>query len=120
MLRRSALAALLVLAVGCGGGSSDGNGRLIDAHAALCRAAVNQGEARALFFDRAHDALHEVARRVEDVDRGQAARLLESKERVESDLNAGRPPLPDDLLNLAEVYRASLGRLAITAPPCDK
>ncbi|HEV3496501.1 MAG TPA: class I SAM-dependent methyltransferase [Actinomycetes bacterium] len=39
---------------------------------------------------------------------------------VESGLDAPGPTLPDDLTRLAEVYRASLGRLAITAPPCDK
>ena len=93
---------------------------LVDAHAALCEAAIRPVSARGLFFDRAHEPLHAVARAVEDVDRAHAAELLEVKEKVESELAAAPVSLPDDLLRLAEVYRASLGRLAIEAPPCDK
>ena len=93
---------------------------LVDAHAALCRAAAHPAEAKALFFDRSHDPLHSVARALEDVDRAQAADLLRAKEPVESELRAQGEGRPDDLLRLAEIYRASLGRLAITVPPCDK
>lgn len=132
MLRRAvAIAALLGLAPGCGE-SADGDGdtltvggdrvavaTLVDAHAGLCEAAAQPGEARALFFDRSHEPLHTVARALEDLDRAQAAQLLEAKERVESELGA-RQADRDRLLRLADVYRASLGRLAITAPPCDK
>ncbi len=118
MLRRVALAALLVLLAACGdGGTTD---PLVDAHVALCEAAARPERARELFFDRSHDALHTVARDLEDVDRSQAAQLLEAKERVESELESPGPRLPDDLARLAEVYRASLGRLAIEAPPCEK
>ncbi len=124
--------ALAVLAASCNGAddtSADsvavGGERvavapLVDAHAALCEAAIRPVSARALFFDRAHESLHTVARAVEDVDRAQAAELLQAKEKVESELAAAPVSLPDDLLRLAEVYRASLGRLAIEAPPCDK
>ena len=93
---------------------------LVDAHGALCEAAARPASARAVFFDRAHDSLHTVARAVEDVDRAQAAALLEAKEKVEGEVADAPAGLPDDLLRLAEVYRASLGRLAIEASPCDK
>ena len=114
----------------CGGDSSDETvtvggeevavARLVDAHAGLCEAAASPATARALFFDRSHEALHTVARGVEEVDRAQAGALLQAKEKVESELDARPPNLPDDLRRLAEVYRSSLGRLAIEAPPCDK
>jgi hypothetical protein len=76
--------------------------------------------ARALFFDRSHEALHTVARALEPVDRAQAATLLEAKQKVESELTTPPATLRDDLLRLADVYRTGLGRLAISAPPCEK
>ncbi len=133
-MRRTAAVALLAsaLAVGCGrgGGSEDtitvagekvAVAPLVDAHTALCQAAARPvPEVRVLFFDRSHDALHTVARALEDVDRAQAAQLLVAKEKVESELGGSSGGLPDDLSRLADVYRASLGRLAITAVPCEK
>ena len=118
MLRRATLVVLLVLAGACG--DDPPTDPRVDAHVALCEAAARPSDARALFFDRSHDALHAVARDLEEVDRGQVAELLEAKERVESGLDAPGPGLPDDLARLADVYRASLGRLAIEAPPCEK
>lgn len=126
-----AVLTLALVAVACGGSASGGDtvtvggekvtvARLVDAHAGLCEAAASPATARALFFDRAHEALHAVARGVEDVDRAQAADLLQAKEKVESKLDSRPPDLPDDILRLADVYRTALGRLAITAPPCDK
>ena len=131
MLRRAAILALVVVAGACGDGESeDGTitvagqpvavAPLVDAHAALCEGAAAPDAARRLFFDRAHENLHTVARALEDVDRAQAARLLQAKERVESELPDQPPTLPEDLRQLAGVYRDSLGRLAITAPACDK
>lgn len=132
MLRRAAVLALLVLAAACGGngGSEDATitvagqpvavAPLVDAHTALCQAATEPDAARRHFFDRAHDQLHTVAKALEDVDRAQAAQLLQAKERVESELPNSPAGLPDDLRRLAGVYRDGLGRLAITAPPCDK
>jgi hypothetical protein len=132
MLRRAAAALALVVALGACGGDSDDDrtitvagqpvaaAPLVDAHAGLCQAAAQPDAARRLFFDRSHEALHTVARALEDVDRAQAGELLQAKERVESELAAPPPSLPDDLYRLADVYRAGLGRLAITAPPCDK
>ena len=131
MLRRRAAGALLVLLSACGAGSDDEKtitvagqpvavAPLVDAHAGLCQAAAQPDAARRLFFDRSHEALHTVARALEDVDRAQAGELLQAKEKVESELADPPPTLPDDLRRLADVYRAGLGRLAITAPPCDK
>ena len=94
--------------------------RLVDAHAALCEAAFTPDSARALFFDRSHEALHTVARGLEEVDRAQAAMLLQAKESVESELGSQSRNVTNLLLRLADVYRTSLGRLAIEAPPCDK
>ena len=56
---------------------------------------------------------------LEDVDRAQAGALLQAKEKVESELAAPPPALPDDLRRLAAAYRDGLGRLAIEAPSCD-
>jgi len=91
---------------------------LVDAHAGLCEAAAHTDRARQLFYDRSHQDLHTVARALEDVDRAQAGALLEAKQRVEGEIDAPPPSLRDDLLRLADVYRTSLGRLAIDAPPC--
>ena len=132
MLRPAAVALLLVLAVACGssakgqdrtivvGGDRVTVARLVDAHAGLCDAAADPANARRIFFDRSHEALHTVARALDDVDRAQEAQLLEAKEKVESTLDPPGPHLTDDLRRLADIYRASLGRLAITAPPCAK
>ena len=131
MLRRATVLALAVLAASCAGTDDkvdtitvDGErvavAPLVDAHRALCEAANRPASARALFFDRAHDSLHTVAGAVEEIDRAQAGELLQAKEKVEGEIAAAPEGLPDDLLHLAEVYRASLGRLAIEAPPCDK
>lgn len=132
MLRTAAVLALALLAASCAGseesspdsitvvGERVAVAPLVDAHAALCEAAIRPASAHALFFDRAHQSLHTVARAVEGVDRAQTAELLQAKEKVESELAVAPARLPDDLLRLAEVYRASLGRLAIEAPSCDK
>ena len=131
MLRRATVLVLAVLATSCAGTDDKGDtitvggeraavAPLVDAHGALCEAAHRPDSARAVFFDRAHDSLHTVARAVEEVDRAQAAELLEAKEKVEGEIAAAPSGLPEDLLRLAEVYRASLGRLAIESSPCDK
>lgn len=132
MLRHVAVLTL-VLAAACDGGGGSANddtitvagqpvavAPLVDAHAGLCQAAAQPDAARRLFFDRSHEALHTVARALEDVDRAQAGELLQAKEKVESELASPPPSLPQDLRRLADVYRAGLGRLAITAAPCDK
>jgi len=134
---RRTVTALLVVVFGACGGSGDTKPQtvtvggqqvtvaaLIDAEAGLCAArasaATDPSAARADFFDRSHDALHTVARGLEDVDRAQAAGLLEAKERVETGLDNRSPTLTDDIAHLADVYRSGLGRLAISSPPCEK
>lgn len=120
--------ALALLTAGCAGSVDSvtvGGERvavepLVDAHRALCQAAARPDSARELFFDRSHEPLHAVARAMEDVDRAQAAELLEAKQKVESELVEPPATLPDALRRLAGVYRTSLGRLAIEAAPCDK
>lgn len=71
---------------------------------ALCEAHDAQpNEARALFADRVHGPLHELADRVAEQDRDAAARLLEAKQQVEFVL--------DDPLAGPEVVRRDLDRL---------
>jgi hypothetical protein len=124
-----AVVALALVTAACGGngervipiaGERVPVARLVDAHAALCEAVARPAEARALFFDRAHESLHTVARALELIERDQAAALLVAKEKVEAELGGGAGDLPQDLSTLADVYRTSLRRLAIAAPPCDK
>lgn len=137
-MRRPRLATLLlvVLATACGssadseprtitvGGERVAVATLVDAQAGLCEAeesaATDPLAARAAFFDRSHDALHTVARALQDVDRAQAGGLLEAKEKVESGLDSRPPTLAADVARLADVYHDALGRLAISAPPCEK
>lgn len=74
----------------------------------LCQAgqAASRGDAagaRAVFFDRSHQPLHELAAAAQERDRAAAARLLEAKERVESGLEKPSPTLADDLDTLAVV-----------------
>lgn len=134
--RRPAVALLLVsLLLACADGAepdtiSVGNesvpvSRLREAAAGLCTARHQAGAgdvntARATFYDRSHDALHTLARALEPADRALAARLLEAKQRVESDLAGGTPPtdLAADLDRLSEVTGAGLVRLSIDPPPC--
>jgi hypothetical protein len=101
--------------------------RLVAAVAALCDA---RGEARAavpaargIFYDRSHEAMHELARRVQAVDRGAAASLLEAKNRVESGFLYPRTwgRVGDDLAALDRAARAALGVIGIAAPaPCPR
>jgi len=128
VLRAVAVVVLVAaLAVGCShaadktltvGGDRVTAARLVDAHAALCQAADQPDAARRLFYDRSHEALHTVARGLSDVDRAQAAELLQAKEKVESELPDPPATLRADLLALADAYRRGLGRLAIAAPAC--
>jgi hypothetical protein len=91
----------------------------------LCqaRAQAARGDltgARDTFYDRSHDALHTIARILEPRDISQAARLLETKQLVEADVNASppKPSLEADLGQLVEVTRTSLDNLRIEAPAC--
>ncbi|HEX3623586.1 MAG TPA: hypothetical protein VHT97_14830 [Acidimicrobiales bacterium] len=137
MLRRAAAraaAGALLLATACAG-FPDGTERTItvggdkvnvahlrDAQAGLCEAkgvaATDPTAARADFYNQSHDSLHTVARALEPVDRGLAADLLVSMQKVEADLETKPPTLAAELGQLADVYRSGLGRLAITVTAC--
>ncbi|MGH3371843.1 MAG: hypothetical protein ACRDPR_17770 [Nocardioidaceae bacterium] len=71
--------------------------RIIDA-LCLARDAGDALQARTIFFDRAHEPLHQLAADVGDDDRGTEGRLLEAKQRVEADLTSDvSPDLVDHL-----------------------
>ncbi|MFP5318118.1 MAG: hypothetical protein ACLGI2_07455 [Acidimicrobiia bacterium] len=134
MRRPAAVAAVgvaLALLAGCGDGDGDGDGGsdqpaggYREAAAALCtardQARADLNKARATFYDRSHDALHDISRDLDPVDRAASGRLLEAKQRVESALDADPPPagLVADLQELADVTRAGLARLSVDVPPC--
>lgn len=64
----------------------------------LCRATagrVDLGQQESAFFDRAHDAIHELARRVTEEDPGLGAALLEAKQQIEAGLTeTSDDPIP--------------------------
>jgi len=100
--------------------------RLTDALEGLCTARLEATDrpqtAEARFFDRSHEMLHVIARAVEDLDRPVAARLLETKQKVEADFSglASGDRVADDLGRLIEATRTALVRLAVPLPPCAK
>jgi hypothetical protein len=121
------LVAAGLLAVGCAddagttsneSGSSSSRSAAIDGDgsptfAGLCEAisaadAGDLGSVRAVFD---HGPLHELAQAAEADDRGVSARLLEAKERVESDLANDTPAqqVAEDLRVLADATRAAQG-----------
>jgi hypothetical protein len=97
---------------------------LTDAAAALCtarrQAATDVLAARRVFYDRAHDHLHDLARQTQGADRPAAARLLEAKQRVEHDLDAGATPqrLVGDLDQLLAATDTALTVISIPPPGC--
>lgn len=125
-----ALALGLVLVLAACGGDDDGaepaagDAASRDAATALCtardQARTDVKKARTTFYDRSHDALHDIARDLDPVDRATSGRLLEAKQQVETGLDADPPPagLVDDLQRLADVTRAGLARLDVDVPPC--
>jgi hypothetical protein len=91
---------------------------------ALCEvedeAARDPEEARTIFFDRAHDPLHDIAAAAEEVDRSSAARLLEAKQAVEADLEAiAAPEVASDLGALIAATRGALKDLSVSTEGCD-
>jgi hypothetical protein len=91
---------------------------------ALCEAsdeAARDAEAaRRIFFDRAHDPLHDIAAAAEKVDRSSAARLLEAKQAVEADLEAtAAPELTSDLGRLIVATRDALEDLSVSTEGCN-
>ena len=105
------LTATAVAVSACGNGGprpvdrpSGGHARLV---ASLCTAAAaarsgDREEARRLFFDGAHQPIHELASATSEVDRVVSAKLLEAKQAVEDDLDdPGAAGLADHLAALA-------------------
>ncbi len=130
-MRRLVAAGLaLALLVACGGGDGDGGDSggetagFREAAIALCAARDQAGAdvmaARTTFYDRSHDALHDIARALDPVDRAASGRLLEAKQQVETGLDASPPPadLVADFQRLADVTRAGLAELDVDVPPC--
>jgi hypothetical protein len=101
--------------------------RLQIAFQGLCDAATlaQAGEvqpAADMFQDRSHEYLHELADRLSMTDRAAAARLLESKERVEAaiaDPSTASPPQVSALITALEAELASAAQtLGMSRPVC--
>lgn len=92
----------------------------------VCQAAeaLRTGDARrarALFFDRSHQPLHELAAAAQERDRAATARLLEAKGRVESGLDKVLPTLAEDLDALAVVTGRAMAVVGSGDPgPCQR
>jgi hypothetical protein len=139
VIGRRWVASLALAACVAGGGGACGDDRaapdppttvpaapLREAAAGLCtarqQARTDVNTARTTFYDRSHDALHTLAGALAPVDRDLAARLLESKQRVEAGLRgagSASGELVADLGTLAEVTRRGLDRVSIAVPPCS-
>ncbi|HEV2071778.1 MAG TPA: hypothetical protein VGR26_18490 [Acidimicrobiales bacterium] len=127
-MRRPQYLSLVVLATvsaACGGGDQgpdQSTGRYGNTHQALCQAseAARRGDAEAaerVFFDRAHQPLHQLAAEVSDIDRTVAARLHEAKAATEAGLNGDDNA--EALARLTDATRASLEAIDHpTPPPC--
>ena len=126
-------AAIALTAGGCGARPGDAGGgpaasltpadqRLVSAVAALCdarrQASTTVPTARTTFYDRSHDAMHELARRTETADRPAASQLLEAKNAVEQDFLYPRTwaRVGGDLATLDQAARAALGAIGVAAP----
>ena len=117
-------------AVGAFAGSDDGPSGPGDgpsftaARDGLCQAAdaARSGDAlaaRAVFFDRSHQPLHELAAAAQERDRAATARLLEAKERVESGLDRPGTTLAQDLETLAVATGRAMAATGARDPgPC--
>jgi hypothetical protein len=103
--------------------AAPGDAALRAAVAGLCEAAeaakASVPRARAIFYDRSHDQLHELARRAQDRDRAVTAGLLEAKESVERDFLYPRtwPQVGGDIDRLDQAARAALLAVAVEPPP---
>ena len=129
----SVLTAVAVTLSACGSGpppddtSAEGHARLVAglcAAAAAARSGDHQG-ARSLFFDRAHQPIHQLAAAASVVDRAASAKLLESKQVVEDELDRpGAAGLADDLVALAAAALVAVAAVSgsgdNTRPACTQ
>ena len=131
MMRRSlgpAVVALAVVGMACGPGSDDeatgASGRYAALHRGLCDTSARAADvatARRTFYDGPHQPLHELAAATSRVDRPAAARLLEAKEAVETDLNGTGQALGADLDRLLEATRRAISAVGEPEPaPCKE
>ncbi|MDP1805867.1 MAG: hypothetical protein Q8K72_11910 [Acidimicrobiales bacterium] len=108
-----------------GGGRESSEPSFGPARDGVCQAAeaARTGDtrrARAVFFDRSHQPLHELAAAAQERDRAATARLLEAKERVESGLERRSPTLPQDFDALAAVTGRAMAVVGSGDPgPCQ-
>jgi hypothetical protein len=91
---------------------------------ALCDIERSAGiDARATFYDRAHQTLHVIAAATGRVDRGAEAALLVAKQRVEAELER-EPPDPetfaDDVAVLYVATSDALRAIGLDAPACPR
>ncbi|MBI2238486.1 MAG: hypothetical protein HYU54_08190 [Actinobacteria bacterium] len=125
-----AAATILIAACGSSGGqpTPTPSGVTVDAATTavrgLCdmrnRYADDLERANGPFYDAAHETLHAIAAAAEEKDRVAAAKLLEAKEKVESELRFDVLPdvFPDDVGKLIDATRAALDVLGIDVPAC--
>ena len=116
--RRAAVALVVALAlVACGDGNGEEVGDERDAYgtavAGLCEAADDAGSgsaasARQVFYDEAHQALHELAAETAETDRATAAALLEAKQSVEAGLDESAGDLADRIRSLLAATNRAL------------
>jgi hypothetical protein len=89
---------------------------------ALCELAGVDGleDANAIFHDRAHEALHEIADAVDEVDRPAAGDLLTTKQVVEADLAGAELPssFSADVVALIDATTAAAEALGLEPPAC--
>jgi hypothetical protein len=127
-VRRSILAAACLALLGaCDGEPAPGptapDARFLRAVDGLCEALDQAGapaEAERIFFDRSHDALHEIADAATEANREAAAALLTAKNRVEADFadTPRRAELEGHLQTLIAATVDALTALGVAAPGC--
>jgi hypothetical protein len=104
-----------------GGHALAGLGDGVCAFARQARAG-DAASARTSFFGPVHDDLHQLADELSDTDRPAAGRLLEAKQRVESDLQSLETPgdLEASADELVLATADGLRRLGVTVQECPR
>jgi hypothetical protein len=116
---------LALVVASCGAGSGgDGPDRFAAGGDALCAATVeadtDTSEARRLFFDGAHQPLHELADETAERDRTVAARLLRAKQAVESDFETDTAHVASALAELTDATDEALRVLDRPGLNCEQ
>lgn len=98
----------------------------LEARDGVCAAAGLAGRgdvdgARTTFFDRSHQALHELAAAAGRSDRAATARLLEAKQRAEAGIEKAALSVADDLYELAVAAGQAIAAVGGADPgPCRR